>query len=174
MKLRNIFLIIFLIVSAVLFFVLFTENIIFTGNIVFYRFLSIFKNDTFRLIYYLAAFCILPLGLEEENKSEGKIGIKILYFLIAFTIAFLTYLYIIKSKLILSSFEPYMIFSLATPLFLVFYQTLFLICKKFFNHSFELASKFDLIKRPIDWVLTMLIFGLSFGLAFFIAQIEWV
>ena len=95
------------------------------------------------------------------------------FFLVAFAIAVVTKCYFSSDAGVIfyPDKEPPLLFAFSTPIAMIFYEIVYLISKKAFNHDFELAGKFDLFKRPADWLLSMLIVFGSIGSGYFLMEL---
>ncbi len=163
---RHIFLLILVAFSVVFYSLLFTQNAL--------LFRSVKKSVIFQAfaVYHIASWAILTLGLESEKKAGGGLG-ELTFFLVAFAIAVVTKCYFSSDAGVIFYLdkEPPLIFAFSTPIVMIFYEIVYLISKKAFNHDFEFVGKFDLFKRPADWLLSMLIVFGGIGSGYFLMGI---
>jgi|GEM_PF-3717232 len=160
---RHIFLLILVAFSVVFYSLLFTQNALLfryaKGSMIFQAF----------VVYHIASWAILTLGLESEKKAGGGLG-ELPFFLVAFAIAVATKCYFSSDAGVIFYLdeEQPLILAFSTPIAMIFYEIVYLISKKAFNHDFEFAGKYDLVKRPADWLLTMLIVFGGIGSGYFL------
>lgn len=152
MKLRYILLIIFSVLSIALFTTLFVMD----EQIFYYIKIQTFEKA---FMLYGSFTCFGLLFLTESEKEDGYKILECIYFILSIVVNVVS-IYLLKhSNLLLEKSDLF--FSNSAPFFLFFYQLIYKIIEKKFDHKFKIPNKYEMFKDPGDGLLTLLLIGLS-------------